>query len=345
MNPVKRSRLSAAAVLLLIVSSASIMLAVATNASAKGDFRPKAQQSATNGILTLLVESTTGQFSITTGASHPNPNKTVFFPIGTGFTTLRDATSQQMFVNCSTPSPGLAGYTTVSMCATAPVTTSIANGFRTTFTLPNWTVVQDLTINGTTLADTNISETVTVTNTSAGTRQFGLRYMWDWQIAGNDGSFFRQRSPDGAFTGTPTTFNNPAFALYEEVDNIATPTFSVFATVGGGSLNPAATTPDQLRYSNWPTSVGSAWDYTDPGSTSDSSVSYFWGFTTPLSLNAGASRSFTQYVTTQLSAVGPPAPPAAIVPVPTPTMDTWALVLLGLLVLALGGRFASRRRG
>jgi IPTL-CTERM motif len=343
-NPIRRSRLSKLARVLLPLAMVTGIGVSATNAIAKGDFTPKASMSTTNGILTLTMESTTGQFSISTGASHPHPIQTVFFPVGTGFTTFRDATSLQMFVNCSTPSPGLAGYTSVSMCTTAPVTTSTTNGFRTTFTIPNWTLVQDLTINGTTLSDTNVSETLTVTNTSAAPRLFGVRYMWDWQIAGNDGSFFRQRSPDGSFTGTPTTFNAPGFALYEEVDNVANPTFSVFATIGGGSLNPPPTTPDQFRYSNWPSSVGSAWDYTDPGSTGDSSVSYFWGFATPRTLAAGASASFTEYVTTQLSAVGPPAPPPAIVAVPTPTLSQWSLLILAGLLVAFGARMLYLRR-
>jgi hypothetical protein len=337
-------RMSAAVGLLLALVSVAIG-SVATDAVAKGERRldARAVLSATNGILTVQIESTTGQFTIRTGASHPNPNQTVFFPIGTSNITLRDATSLQMFVNCSTPAPGLTGYTTVNMCTTPPVTVSLGTGFRTTYTLTNWTVVQDVVINGTALSDTNVRHTVTVTNTTGAPRQYGVRYMWDWEIANNDGSFFRTRNPDGAFTGTPTTFVSPAFQLYEEVDNIATPTFSVFATVGGGSLSPAPTTPDQLRYSNWPTSIGSAWDYTDPGSTSDSSVSYFWGFTTPLTLAAAASASFNQYVTTQLSAVGgPPAPPAAILPVPT--LTEWSLLLLVGLLAALGGRSLYRGR-
>jgi len=335
-------RMSAATGLLLALVSVSIGFA-ATDAIAKGDARLQARAlvTATNGILTVQIQDTTGQFTILTGASHPHPNQTVFFPVGTSNITLRDATALQMFVNCSTPAAGLAGYTTVNMCTTPPVTVSLGTGFRTTYTLTNWTVVQDVVINGTALGDTNVRHTVTVTNTTGAPRQYGVRYMWDWEIANNDGSFFRTRNPDGAFTGTPTTFNSPSFQLYEEVDNIAAPTFSVFATVGGGSLSPAPTTPDQLRYSDWPTSIGSAWSYTDPGSTSDSSVSYFWGFANPLTLAAGASASFNQYVTTQISAVGGPSA-ATITPVPTLTQ--WRLLLLAGLVTVLGGRSLYRGR-
>lgn len=114
--------------------------------------------------------------------------------------------------------------------ATALVTT-IPNGFRTTYTLPNWVVVQDVAISGTTLADTNVRHSVTVTNSSAVTRSYGVRYMRDRQIAGNDASLFRTRNPDGTFTGTFIGYDAPAFQAFEEVDNIATPAFSVFGRV------------------------------------------------------------------------------------------------------------------
>ena len=347
-----RRQMSVAVGLFLALTSVSTISSAATDAIAKvaAFVQPKALVSATNSILSVQIENTTGQFTVLTGASHPQPGQTVFFPVGTSFITLRDATSLQMLVNCpsfGSPSPGLAGYTTVDMCTTPPVVTALGTGFRTTYTVPNWTVVQDVVINGTTLADTNVRQTVTVTNTTGAPRQYGLRYLWDWQIAGNDGSFFRQRSPDGSFTGVPATFGSPTFQLYEEVDNIATPTFSVFGTVGGGTLSPAPTTPEQLRYSDWPTSFASAWDSPDPGSTSDSSVTYFWGFASPLTLAAGASASFTQYVTTQLSAIGPPPPPPPPPPaanIPVPTLTEWGLLLLAGLVFALGGRSLYRRR-
>jgi hypothetical protein len=295
----------------------------------------------TNGILTVTMDGGTGQWTVATGASHPHPNQTVLFGCCTSFITLRDATAQTMFVDLTGTGgvvPGLGGYSIATM-GTAVVTPLGSTGLRATSTFANWIVVQDVVINGSTLNDTNVRATVTVTNTSGATRQYGVRYMWDWEIAGNDGSFFRTRNPDGTFTGVPTTYNSPGFQLFEEVDNIATPTFSVFATVNGGSLSPPVTTPDQLRYSNWPSSVNSAWDYTDPGSTSDSSTSYFWGFSTPLSLAPGASASFTQYITTQQSAVGPPSTPQSI-----PTMNFWALLSLAAIALGLGAWTLRRRQ-
>jgi hypothetical protein len=221
------------------------------------------------------------------------------------------------------------------------VTALGTTGFRTTWTLPNWTVVQDVVINGSTLADTNVRQSVTVTNTSAVSRQYGVRFMWDWEIAGNDASLFRQRNPDSAFTSTFTTFPSPTFQLYEEVDNSTTPTFSVFGTVGGGPLTPAPTTPEQLRYSSWGTSYSNGWDFANTGGNSDSSTVYYWGFNAPLSIAAGASATYTQYLTTQFSAAGGGGSTTVVQPVPT--LSTWGMLLL-IGILAALAVWSTRRR-
>ena len=277
-------------------------------ASKRARVSTKAVQTATNGILTLDYDDATGLFTINTGANHPVPNETVFFPIGTSYVTLRDATSNIMWFNDTfgPSTPGLAGYTMQSMVNAALVTTALPTGFRTVYTFPNFEVTQDVIINGTTLANTNVLQLVKVRNTSVAEREFGLRYMWDWQIAGNDASLFRPRFPDGTFTSTFATFDNPTFNLFEEVDSVTTPTFSIFGTVANLGLNPPPTKPDQLRYSSWSRSTSSAWDFTNTGSGSDSSVVYYWGFETPITLAAGATKEYAQYVTTQLSAIAQP---------------------------------------
>lgn len=268
----------------------------------------KSYSTFTNGILSVQFDSTTAQFTVTTGSNHPHPGQQVLYPVGTSYITLRDATSSEMFANCYVYSPGLAGYTGVSMCGTPPQITSLGStGFRATFTLANWTVVQEVKINGSTLADTNVSQAVTVTNTTQQTRRYGVRYMWDWMIAGNDASWFRQRNPDGNFSNVFANFDNPSFQLYEEVNNPESPTFSIYATVGGGTLIPSPTPPEQLRYSGWGNSYSSAWDFSNTGAGYDSATVYYWGYNAPLRLQGGRSATFVQYITTQLSAVTPTA--------------------------------------
>src|SRR5579859_7365198 len=55
--------------------------------------------SATNGILTVTYDTSDGRFSIDTGANHPLPGQSVFFPTGTSYITLRDSDSQEIFIN------------------------------------------------------------------------------------------------------------------------------------------------------------------------------------------------------------------------------------------------------
>ena len=302
---------------------------------------------ATNGILTVSMNSTgagAGQFTITTGASHPHPNEQVLYPIGTSYITLRDVTASEIWTNTSfTPSGNLGGFTSLRMTA-APATAvvvAVPGGFRATYTLPNWVVVQDVVIVGSTLSDTAVRQTVTVTNTSGVTRQYGVRYMWDWEIAGNDASLFRTRNPDSAFTSTFAAFQPPAFQAFEEVDSVTTPTFSIFGTVQGGSLSPAPTPPDKVSYVAWPTADNSPWDFAVTGAGGDSATLHFWGATAPLSLGPGASASYTEYISTVASAVGI-GPPAALLPVPT--MSEWMLMLMALL-LAGAAFYQLRRRG
>ena len=266
----------------------------------------KSSASVSNGILTVDYDTSSGQFSIRTGSSHPSPGQTVFYPTGTSYITLRDADSQEMFTNCNNAStPGISGYSTGNMCATPPMVTSLGNGFRAVFTLSNWIVQQDVQINGSTIADTNVSQTVRVTNTTHSTREYGVRYLWDWMVAGNDSSYFRARSPDGTFLGPQqfTNFPSPTFQLFEEVDNPTSPRFSVYGTVGSGSLIPTPTTPDEVRYCSWGAAYSSAWDFTTR--PSDSATVHYWGFNRPLRLRGGETAAFVEYVTTQLSAVTP----------------------------------------
>ena len=330
----KKMRPAANVLAAMLLTAFATVPALALKAPAPDLIGPQATLTTTNGILTLSIENTNtgdlGNWTVTTGASHPQPNQNVLFPIGTSYITLRDATANIMYANASA-SPGLAGYTFQNM-STAPgsgVVSAITNGFRSVWTIPSWTVTQDTTINGTTLTNTNVQQTVTVCNTSGAPRLYGVRFMWDWYIAGNDASFFRQRNPDTAFTNVFQTFVNPGFPIFEETNNIATPLFTVFGTVGGGPLIPTPTQPEQLRYSPWGTSYSSAWDFVNTGAGADSSTAHYWGFNTPLTLAAGGCASYTEYLTTNLNAAGGGG---AVVNTAVPTLSTWGLLLLITLI-------------
>jgi len=265
---------------------------------------PAAIVTATNGILTIEVNDYYGEFTIRTGALHPHPAMSVLYPVGTSDLTIRDATDLVMHSNAYPGDPGLFGYTVDGLFTYPMTTVSLGTrGFRTTYTLPALTVVQDVVINGSSLADTNVQQKVSVTNTSGVPRDIGVRFMWDWMIAGADASWFRTRDPDGVFTNVFVTFGPPGCLRYEMVDNNMFPTFSVFGTAWGAALPEPPTPPDELRYCSWAVADGSAWDFPNTGGAADSAVVYYWGKTTPVTLAPGETRSFIQYATTEMSSI------------------------------------------
>ena len=294
-----------------VASSADVSVAKHPRTSAS-----KTVRGLTNGFLTVFIEDATGQFWVRTGSNHPQPNVDVLFQDVSSYISFRDQTARDMWVNASDYFPTTTGASdfnlrTLYNAPASLVTTQLNNGFRTTFTLlnaatggTNWTLEQEVLIIGTTLATSSVLHKVTVTNRSGGTRNYGLRYMWDWQVAGNDASFFRPRSPDGAFTNTFATFTPPTFQRYEEVDNPSAPALSVFGTVSG-TLSPISPTPPtSLRYAAWDAARQSAWDFTNTGQGADSAVVYYWGDSGNLSLANNASATYAQYITTQITAVG-----------------------------------------
>ena len=278
--------------------------------------RPKTVSGLTNGFLTVYSEDVTGRFYVVTGANHPQPNVPVFYPGLTSYISFFDSSAGAVWVNAAGGAyPPIVGTdASLQPLYNPPASTStvqINDGYRTTFTITNastggvlWTLVQDVRIIGTTLADTRVLHQVRITNQSGGARNYGLRYQWDWQVANNDASYFRPRSPDGSFTNTFTTYNSPTFQRYEEVDDPVAPALRVYGTVSGILSPSSPTQPTQLRYASWGAAASSAWDFANAGGGEDSAVVYFWGNNGNLSLANGASATYAEYITTQVTAVG-----------------------------------------
>lgn len=286
----------------------------------------------TNQYLSVVMERegfNAGQFGVMTGASHPQPNKPLFFMDvaegltgATSYLTLRDNTAQEVWTNAGgTVSDHIAPYTAMNMQEdpTKVSVTAIAGGFRSVYTLPNWVVTQDVVVEGSTAANSVVVQRVTVRNTSAGSRSFGLRFLWDWHIGGNDAVAFRPRSPDGAPTATFAVFDAPAFGAFEQLDNATAPVLRAYGSVTGGSLAP--TPPDRVGYVDWWVFSGAPWDAPVSGGNMDSATVHYWGLGTPLSIAAGAQATFVAYIATDIGALGlgavnpnpplPQAPPTA----------------------------------
>jgi hypothetical protein len=254
-----------------------------------------------NGILVLNYFPDTGQFSVLTS----NPTDTVFYPSNSSFITVRDYTHGIDYDNWGGDRRDTTtGKLSIPMGAGSVVALS-DRGIRTTWALPNFTVVQEVEILGSTFADTSVRQQVSVQNTGNGPLAYGIRYLWNWRVAGNSNSFSRPRFPDGAFTNISTDYGSPNFQVAELTDSLTNPSYSVFASVQGGALGFPATRPDRLAVANWGDFALVPWDYpvTD-SSAGDSAIVYFWGYNTPLTLAPGSSSQVRQYVSTVASALG-----------------------------------------
>lgn len=142
-----------------------------------------------NGIYAVYVNNETGQYTVTTGPSHPlGAGLNVLFgngSPGTSFDTVRSYGSGENYELPNVPSS-----------STVPLGSS---GFRTTYTLnnggDNLQVVQTLRVNGTTFNDSYVEVTTVVTNNAGAPVKIGVRYLWDYQINLDDGPTFQANEP------------------------------------------------------------------------------------------------------------------------------------------------------
>jgi hypothetical protein len=301
---------------------------------------------ADNGILVVSVDDSApavGLFTIATGALHPQPRFSVFYPIGSSYLTLRDVTAQEVWANADeTVNQAIAPFLPRSMqsAPAAASLTAIPGGFRAVYALPHWRVTQDVVLSGTTLLDTRVRHTIEVENTSAIARSYGLRALWDWEIAEQPQSRWRARSPDSAFTAAFAPFDAPAFRAFEVVDRAIGTTYAVFGTVAGGPLTPAPTLPDRVAYVQWLDFYEAPWDYPVGGADEDAATVHFWGYREPLTLAPGARATFHQYVTAHPAALGLQPDEGAA---PVPAVSPWALAgLAGTLALCAYGGLARK---
>ena len=293
-----------------------------------------AMRIATNGILTVKMNDDqspsggVGLFTVETGAGHPNPGKSVFYNsaadlIGTSYVTLIDLDNKGIWINAEiartkgmTPAEG--GYMLNCMVVQPTSITDIgspARGFTTTYTLPGWTLTQEVEIMGSTLFNSSVRQTVKVRNTSGATAHFGLRYLWDWMVNAVDASYFRTLGePPSPYGNTFQAFSSPSFPRYEASDSNIIPTFSIFGTCTGGSLLYPPTQPDELRYASWSDASKHPWGFTVTGSALDSGIVYYWGLGSGITIGDGEELTYTQYVTTSLGALlrGVPKPSLAV---------------------------------
>jgi uncharacterized repeat protein (TIGR01451 family) len=259
-----------------------------------------------NGFYTVDVQDTipgVGLYTATTGPNHPAGNmQDVLFGGGNPGTSYSTIHSFSTNTDYSVYPVGASSGTAVNIDqygTTVPLpigaTGTAITGARTTYILPGLpatkdalTIVQDVNVNGTTFGNSTIEVTTKVTNTADGgpSVAIGVRYLWDFKVAGDDGPTF-QAIPDGSVLVNETDFLAPTFQSYQMADNDdSTSPFVISGTVTGPStVVPTPTVPSLLQYVSWPNANGQLFAYqTSPtqdiatqGGTDDSAVLYFFG--------------------------------------------------------------------
>ncbi|MBN1857451.1 MAG: hypothetical protein JW846_10930 [Dehalococcoidia bacterium] len=315
----------------LLLSVGGVTLADAPDKNAILGLEPGASQPdivvLTNGIYELSITDDTewepdsppepepgvgyvtpGVYTVCTGDDHPVPNADVLYDgadhlPGTSYLTVRDYTDAVDYIpdptaSSSEPSGGY-GIDFLGGCGSE---FSVSGKKATTTWNPGGglEVEQVTAVEGTTLSDSRVRVTTTVTNNDDVTHEVGIRYEWDLMIADDDDAWFARRNPDASFTQDELIYEPPNFERFETTDDPGNPTFSVFGSVNGpqGVFSPDPTPPDRFIFGEW--AQYDAWDYyegSDP--SSDSAVLYYWGYddgNSPISLSPGESVSVTAYL-------------------------------------------------
>jgi len=323
-RPSLRAAASSLALLALLAASSLVVMALAS-ASARAE-----TVTAGNGIYNVDVNDENGEYTVTTGASHPlGEGLNVLYgggSPGTSFDSIHSYTSGRDYK-----------LPEVSAQSTAPLG---SNGFQTTYTLSkpeegdDLGIVQTVRADGSTFADSHVEVTTVVTNTGAAPVQIGVRYLWDYQINKDDGPTFQADDPTGPVLLTEQDFPAPNFDHYTIEDNDvspAPPTFDVLGTVNGpASADPVP--PTLLKNVSWIESHDTAFDYaTVPGRVvsvsggefNDNAVLYYWGDSAADAPTIAPGASYRVSASMFLTPPGEglpgtrrPAPPAPVPPAP-----------------------------
>jgi hypothetical protein len=315
-----------------------------------------------NGIYDVSVDNTgddIGTYTVATGANNPTPDENVLYDgaaqePGTTYLTVVDFTDPQTPVEYTSSSdPTItadAGYTLAHLDNFNPVVTQISPtqvdttwNVRAATGAPIFNVLQSIQIVGTTVQDSMVKVTTTITNLRQVDSTFAIRYLWDIQVANNDGAQVRTVDPTGSWLTTEQEWYLPTFKEWEATDNPTNPTFSIFGSV----INPTgATQPSPLQVTQWTDSFKAPFEYTvTPTKTvTDSAILYYWGpFVTAAN---GGIASVTAFLFTVSPTVPvTPSTPTSVSTTGTIPMQTTGaplgLLLVGLAV-AVGGALYPR---
>lgn len=312
-----------------------------------------------NGYFVVSVEVSTGYggvgtFTVATGANHFNPDQNVLYGgvdrnAWSSYATLILPDYGKIYVQSTGSLTVPAGYQLVSMDSLGPTVVNTSSYVRATWVIPEGlVVVQEIILHGTTSGDSVVEQRVSITNNGTDPITYGLRFMWDLMIDGEDGSVIRMWSPSNPVTGwlyNETDFNDTSgLAFWQTTNDENNPIFYIWGSMSQPS---GSTIPDRFVYAGWGKLFDNPWHVAvDPNlvvARDDTAVAYYWINRT---LAPGESATYIQYILPVTKQAGPPLVTAVVGGELLPSersLETayWAA---GILVAGLAIAWAARRR-
>lgn len=257
-----------------------------------------------NGFLTVQVDDATGMYQFDIGncaTAGEVANYILFGGQWTSFSTVADFTTEVEYTE-----GGNGGGVSLGVPASSGVVgTSIITIFPAT--AEGLIVTQNITVVGSTLPSSAILMNLKVVNTNARPQGVGVRYLWDTQVGGYDGTWLQEYdgTAPGAISGyesdfspLPGNFTSYAMGGCSQGSVVAPPyicdpsnfgagsgTFSVFGSISSG---PGVTTPARFIYGWWGGMSATAYNYIpsigneigsyvpNVGGTRDSAMLYYF---------------------------------------------------------------------
>ena len=293
-----------------------------------------------NGTYTIHISNETGQYTVTTGPSHP---------LGDGLNVLFGGGSPGTSVD------SIKSYTTghEATLPSLPATVVLVGttGFQTSYKMEEdeLEIVQTIQVHGAGFNDSFVEVSTIVKNNSGAPVKIGLRYLWDYQINRDDGPTFRADEPTGPVLLNEQAFPAPAFDHYTIEDNDVSPeppTFDVLGTVRGPPIA-APVPPTLLQNASWPAATGTTFDYAPTGEkvsvsgegTNDNAVLYYWGDNASDAPEIGAGGSYRASASMFLTppGAGLPGTPPVVRITSGPPLETQAKTATFTFVGVKGG--------
>jgi len=195
---------------------------------------------------------------------------------GTSYTTIHSYTSGADYVQGK-------GKSGISLDAYGSVQPIDGTGFRVTYQLPGGaatpdklTIVQDILVTADSAADSQVDVTTYVEDTGDTPEKIGVRYLWDYDVDGDDGPVLTM-GPSTKVTAE--TLLSSTGATVTSAGGVTASSSAVLSPALGGG--PTLPQPDSIRYVLWQTAFDKPFEYAVNSSTiaggKDSAVLTYFG--------------------------------------------------------------------